>query len=148
MKRLFSDMDWLKGLILFCIVASAALGIWNWMLAKQLDSVRAAWKRTKTDYSDIVQKTKQIQSLYEALDQQSDEDIDHSIYFQKQLTEFAKIPSKAYTFGDVNPKETKIIGKAEGTKRGKQTTVIERIVPSLRSFGKYGLASRKRWTSA
>ncbi|MCB9880647.1 MAG: hypothetical protein H6832_13545 [Planctomycetes bacterium] len=125
MKRLFSDMDWLKGLILFCIIASIALGIWNWMLAKQLDSVRTAWNRTQKDYSEIVQKTKQIQSLYEALDQQSDEDIDHSIYFQKQLTEFAKIPSKAYTFGDVNPRETKIAGK----RRGQQTTVVERVVP-------------------
>lgn len=125
MKRFFKNMDWLKGTILACILLSLGLGIWNWMLAKQLNEVRAAWKRTQNDYPEIVRQTKQIQSLYEALDQQGEDDIDHSIYFQKQLTEFAKIPTDAYKFGDVNPKQTSI---ASG-KRNKTTQVLERVVP-------------------
>lgn len=131
MKALFRDMDWLKGLILFCVVASIGLGVWNYLLTKQVAETKRAWTRTQKDYSAIVAKTKQIQTLYEALDQQGGEDVDPLTYFQKQLTEQAKIPGAAYSFGDINPRETMIAGKGR-----KSTRVLQRVVPIRFQTGK------------
>ena len=133
MKKLFSNMDWLKGLILFCVVASIGLGVWNWMLTKQVDETKKAWSRTKKDYVQIVALTKQIQTLYEALDQQGDLDVDELIYFQKQLTEMAKIRGETYKFGDINPKEVTIAGSGN---RKRSTKVLQRVVPIRFQTGK------------
>ena len=123
MKKLFGNMDWLKSLILICILASLGLGAWNWYLAKQFKEANAAWKRSQKDYVEVVALTKQIQTLYEALDQQGGVNVDPLTYFQKQLEGYAKIPSDSYSFGEVRTKERSLPGR--GKKRRRTTKIRE-----------------------
>lgn len=123
--KFFRNMDLLKGLILFCVVACIGLGVWNWMLTKEVKAAKAAWQRSKSDYSKIIALTKEIQTLYEAMDLQGDVDTDPLRYFVKQLSGAAKISRADYNFGDINPKERSLVGG--GSKRTQRVT--ERVAP-------------------
>lgn len=132
--KFFQNMDWLKGLILLCVVACIGLGIWNWMLGKQVADANRDWERTKKDYSAIIAKTKKIQSLYEAMDLQGDIDQDALTYFVKQLSGAAKIPKKHYSFGDINPREMKVVTTVK--RRRKTQEIVERVAPIRFEGGK------------
>jgi hypothetical protein len=115
MKSLFRNMDFLKGLILVCILASAVLGAWDYLLQGQLEKARKAFRDAKADVVEIHALLKQIPALYKAQEELSQQGSDPGVYFENQLTNFGGIPLQSYVLQDIKRTEVTV-----STKKGSQ----------------------------
>lgn len=141
MGRLFRNMDPLKFVILFCLVACAGLGLWNSLLTAEFEDVQRSWRDAKRKVVDIHAILKEISTLYQAKDDQIKYGSQAGVYFENQLTEYGGIPHKAYNLKERGEQTVKIDGR-------KAIEYTQEIDFSGRGRGERLLLPRENWFRA
>ncbi len=98
-KKLFSDMDLFKGVILGSVVVILGLSVWGWRLYDRLQTGKRAMAAAKADdIASLATLQKQMQQLkYDQLKIKGQiNDDDPTTYFYAVITDYGKVPRDPY----------------------------------------------------